>query len=144
MELHWYCTGVLDMRQQRCWGIFGFPRGLEWACCKSKETNSMTSDASELTPRQIGQQLSVLESQRYLNPANIERSQLHLQLICSVFIRIHCQFCYCSSVVRLSFKSVLSIRIALFDYSLFDSSVVQFIFCSDTRIVFQVFRHLLS
>jgi hypothetical protein len=46
MEIDWYCTGVLGMKQQSCWGFYGFSRGHERARWKSKETDSMTSDAS--------------------------------------------------------------------------------------------------
>jgi hypothetical protein len=29
MELVWYCTGVFSVRQQSCWGFYGFSKGHE-------------------------------------------------------------------------------------------------------------------
>jgi hypothetical protein len=53
MELNWYCIEVIGMKQQAAGEFYGFSRGHKWAGWKSKETNSMTSDASEQTPGQI-------------------------------------------------------------------------------------------
>jgi hypothetical protein len=141
MKLDCYFTGAIGMKQQTAGGLYGFSRGHKWARWKSKETNSMTSDASQQTPGQIGCNCQFIIT-RYLTLTNIGQSPFNLQIcLCSVkqFLHIRYQFsCYCLSVYLFlkSFDSVLFCMIRF--CSIIQCSIIHFysvIFCSDTGIV---------
>ncbi len=93
MELDWYCTRVLGMKQQSCWGVlwvFKRPR-----VSPLEKQRNWQHDIWCLITNTLANRVAIVSSVRYLTLANIGRSRFNPQFCMfseSVFIRIYCQF----------------------------------------------------
>ncbi len=118
MELDWYCTGAVGMKQQSCWGALWF--------FKRPQVSPMEKQRNWqhviwcLITNTWANRVAIVNSviTRYLTLANFGRSQFNLWIVHVQWISYSYLFasfsCHCSSVVRFSFIRFCSI---LFDYS---------------------------
>jgi hypothetical protein len=111
MELNCYCTGVLGMKQQSCWGgLWFFKR--PWILLLEKQRNRQY-DIWCLITNAWANRVAIVSSviTKIFNPCKhwmvtIQPSVLYVQWI-SVYLYLLPVFCRCSSVVPFSFASVL-------------------------------------
>ncbi len=97
MELHWYSTRVLGMKQQSCWGALWFSRGHKhdiWCLMTNTQANRVAIVSSVIT--------------KILNPCKYWTVMTQPSVyMFSVYLYSLLVFYYCPSVVWFSLVSVL-------------------------------------
>ncbi len=117
MELDWYCTGAVGMKQQSYRGFYGFQNASSEHAGKAKKATTwhLMPHNKHLGKQDCNRQFC---NHKYLKLANTGRSQFTLQIClfnASIFNIIFCQFIYCySSAFLFIFLSVVLICIHLF------------------------------
>ncbi len=139
MEFDWYCTGVVGMKHQSCWGVLWFFKRPQVSLLEKQRNRQ--HDIWCLITNTLENRVAIFSSvfTRYLTLANTGRSPFNLQIcLCSVHKLII--FVASFSAIVYQFISLSFIR-----FCSVQSGLVWFfslILCSDTGIVFQVSRSL--
>jgi hypothetical protein len=143
MELNWYCTGVLGMKQQSCWGVLWFFKR-PWILPLEKQRNRQY-DIWCLITNAWANRVAIFSFviTKIFNPykhwmVTIQPSVLYVQGI-SVYLFLLPVFCRCSSVVPFSFASVLFLFNLLCSIQCLLILFIKCIFWPITGIVFQEF-----
>jgi hypothetical protein len=132
MKLDWYCTGVLGMKQQSCWGVLWFfkrPRVSPLERQRNRQHDIWCLITNTGTNR--GEIVCSLIT-KIFNPCKhwtvtIQPSVLYVQWISvySYFLPVFS----CSSVVRFSFFLFCRVWFNLFDYSVLEYLLDSVFFC---------------
>jgi hypothetical protein len=145
MELDWYCTGSVGMKQQSCWGVLWFFKRPQVSPLE-KQIN-WQHDIWCLITNTWANRVEIVSSviTTYLTLAKhrtvtIQPTDLFMRS--ASLIRIRCQFicCFLSVLFVPRFDSILLCWICF--CSTIQCSITwsfSVIFCTDTGIVFQVF-----
>ncbi len=108
MEINWYCTEVLGMKQQSCWGVLWFFKR-SWVSPLEKQRNRQNDNWSLINNARANRVAIVsFVITKICNPCKhwMVTTQ-HLVYMFSVYSYSLTVFYYCSSVVWFSFVSVL-------------------------------------
>ncbi len=131
MELNWYFTGAVGMKQQSCWGVLWFFKRLQVSPLEKQR--NWQHDTWCLTTNIWANRAAIVSSiiTRYVTLTKIGQSPFNLQIcLCSVeqFSHIRCQFfCYCYQYIRFSVDAFCSVLydLLLFNHSVFNDSFIQ-------------------